>query len=341
MSRAGAPLIAVALAALAATLAGSAPSAAGQPAEGEIRGRLQQGSAGGPALDGVAVQLIVLGGGGVIETVETTSAGADFRFDVTPDPSRTFVVRAVHQGVQYLAPPLLLSAELPSVELELTVFETTSERPALRIESTLVTVLALDRANAQLTIERVDQLTNPSDRVYVGAEQGVTLRLPLPEGVLDANGLSAEGEFRLEGGTLTVSAPLRPGTASVVTRYIVGYDRADDAYTLRVTAPLATRRMEIEVPSRFATDLEPLADSVHAGAREVAGEPVEVFARDAGAAGPGESVSVRLEGLSGRNATNPLTGTTGAFVAVLVALFVVSGGTLLLVRARADVERDS
>ena len=39
-------------------------------------------------------------------------------------------------------------------------------------------------------------------------------------------------EFAIEGGTLTVTAPLRPGTASVVTRYVVGYDRAGDAYTL-------------------------------------------------------------------------------------------------------------
>ena len=62
---------------------------------------------------------------------------------------------------------------------------------------------------------------------------------------------------------------------------------------------------------------------------------MQVIERES-AARPGDSVSVRLEGLSGLNAENPLTSTTGAFVAVLVAIAVVSGGSLLLVRTRSN-----
>lgn len=330
-----APSLVATLVVLGGTLLAGASTAASQAPGGEISGRLVQGSSGGPALDAIELQLIILGGDGGIETKETASEGARFRFEVVPDARLTYVVRASYQGVSYLAPPLLLSPELPTAEVELTLFESTRERPDLRIESTLVTVLVLDRMNAQLTLERIDEVTNPSDRVYLGDEAGVTLRLPLPDGVVEATGVSVEGEFALEGGTLVATAPLRPGTASVVTRYVVGYDRAGDAYTLRVTAPLATQQMEIEVPLRFSDDLDPLAESVRAGEREVSGERVAVIARD-GAAGPGVSVSVRLEGLSGLNVENPLTGTAGAVLAVLVALAVVSGGALLLVRARGD-----
>ena len=64
------------------------------------------------------------------------------------------------------------------------------------------------------------------------------------------------------------------------------------------------------MPARFIQDLEPLDASERADSREVSGERVEVIMREA--ARPGESVSVRLEGLSGRNASNPLAGKGGA-----------------------------
>jgi hypothetical protein len=268
----------------------------------------------------------------VLETFEATTEGGRFTFAVVADPARSYVVRTVYEGLQYLAPPVLLSDELPTARVELTVYETTREAPALVIDATALTVLSLDRANARLTLLREDQVRNPSDRVYRGGDEGVTLRIPLPDGTVEADGAGGEGEFRLEGGTLVTTATLRPGMTSVVSRYVVGYDRARDAYTLRVTAPVATARMEIAVPARFVDDLEPLAGSTSEGQRDLDGERVEVIARE-GAAGPGDSVSVVLDGLAGGNAANPLTGTGGALVAVVIALAIIGGGAALLLRA--------
>ena len=321
--------------ALGGALASAAPPAAAQTPDGEIRGRIVQGTAGAPTPEGIPVELIILGGASGLETAQTVSGeGGAFLFEVLADPQRTYVVRIERQGVQYLSPPLLLSRELPTTDIEITIYEATRERPDLRIESTLVTLLALDRAAAQLTIERTDEVTNPGDRIYVGDEEGVTLRLPLPDGVAAAYGAGADSGFVLEGGVLAATTALRPGATSVVTRYVVGYDRAEDAYTLRITAPFPTGRMEIEVPGRFVQDLEPLGESDRAAARAVAGERVEVIAR--AAARPGESVSVRLEGLAGRNAANPLTGRGGALIGMLLALAVTGGGALLL---RAGLRR--
>ncbi len=315
--------------------AGAAAPAAGQTPDGEIRGRIVQGTAEGPAPEGIPVELIILGGASGLETVQTVSgAGGAFLFEALADPQRTYVVRVEHQGVQYLSPPLLLSRELPTTDIELTIYEATRERPDLRIESTLVTLLALDRAAAQLTIERSDEVTNPSDRIYVGDAEGVTLRLPLPDGVAAASGAGTDSGFVIEGGVIAATTALRPGVTSVVTRYVVGYDRAEDAYTLRITAPFPTGRMEIEVPGRFVQDLEPLGESGRADPREVSSERVEVVARPAAPAGG--SVSVRLEGLAGRNAANPLTDRGGALAGVLLALLVTGGGALLL---RAGLRR--
>ena len=326
---------AAALLLLAIALGCAALPAAAQTPDGEIRGRIVQASANAPAPEGIPVELIILGGPEGLETAQTVSGeGGTFLFEVPADPQRTYVVRVEHQGVQYLSPPLLLSRELPTTDIELTIFEATRERPELRIESTLVTLLALDRAASQLTIERTDEVANGGDRIYVGDEEGVTLRLPLPDGVVAASGAGTDSGFALEGGVIAATIALRPGVSSVVTRYVVGYDRAEDAYTLRITAPFPTGRMEIEVPARFIQDLEPLGDSEQAAAREISGERVEVIAR--AAARPGESVSVRLEGLAGRNAANPLTGRGGALIGVLLALVVTGGGALLL---RAGLRR--
>ena len=271
------------------------------------------------------MQLIVLGGDGVRETFESTTEAGRFAFEVEPDPALSYVVRVVFEGVQYLAPPALLSPELPTAEVEVVVHATTREPPPLTIERTSVTVVTLDRANARIAFVREDEVRNPGDRVYIGGEDGVTLRLPLPDGVVAAEGVG--GEARVEGGTLAVAEALRPGATTIVTRYVVGYDRARDAYALRVTAPLPAARMEVAVPTRFADAIRPLAGAIDAGTRDDGGERSAIVARDGAAAG--ESVSVLLEGLAGRNAPNPLTGTAGAAVALALALAIIGGGAAL------------
>ena len=319
----------VACAAVAVALVGAlggALASAQQP-EGRISGVVLVGNS-GPATEPVTVQLIVLGEGGVQGAQETTTEAGRFAFAVEPDIELSYVVRAVYDGVQYLAPPVLLSRELPTAEVEIAVYAKTTEPPPLTIERTTVTVLSLDRGNAQVVFLREDEVRNPGDRIFVGDEEGVTLRVPLPDNTVVAEG-GGEGDSRVEGGTLVVGTALRPGVTTVVSRYVVGYDRARDAYALRVTAPLPTAHMEVAVPTRFADEIRPLAGSIHGGERDDDGEPITLVERE-GAAGPGESVSVLLEGLAGRNAPNPLTGRGGAAIAVALALAIIAGGAAAL-----------
>ena len=323
MTRLARPLVACALTAF---VLGAAVASAQQP-EGRITGVVLLGES-GPLPEPLTVQLIVLGGGGVESAQETTTEAGRFAFDVEANADLSYVVRAVYDGVQYLAPPVLLSPELPTAEVELVVYATTTEPPVLTVERTTVTVLRLDRANAQIVLLREDDVRNPADRVFIGDAEGVTLRIPLPDGTVIAEA-GGEGDSRVEGGVLAVGTGLRPGVTTVVSRYVVGYDRARDAYALRVTAPLPTEHMEVSVPTRFADDIRPLAGSLDAGTRDEAGERSAIVARD-GAAGPGESVSVLLEGLAGRNAPNPLTGRGGAAIAVALALAVIAGGAAAL-----------
>ena len=315
----------VVCAAAACALSGGLASA--QQPEGRISGVVLVGDA-GPATEPVTVQLIVLGDSGVQSAQETTTEAGRFAFEVEPDIELSYVVRVVYDGVQYLAPPVLLSRELPTAEVEMVVYAKTTEPPPLAIERTTVTVLGLDRADARITFVRADEVRNPSDRIFVGGEDGVTLRIPLPDSVVVAES-GGEGDSRVEGGTLAVGTALRPGVTTVVSRYVVGYDRARDAYALRVTAPLPTEHMEVAVPTRFADDIRPLAGSIAAGTRDDGGERTTLVAHE-GAAGAGESVSVLLDGLAGRNAPNPLTGRGGAAIAVTLALAIIGGGAAAL-----------
>lgn len=306
-------------------------AAVGQEAAGTISGTVRSGTADAPPVDGARVELITLADNGALTMQATATRDGRFEFEVPLDASLTHVLRVLHQGVQYFATtPVLVSAGLPTAEREITVYDATAEQPDLRIESTRVVVIALDRTNAQLTLEREDLVVNPGDRTYAGDELGVTLRLPAPDGVvageLVSAGMPGDGTASFDGGRLAVFTPLRPGATLVVTRYVVGYDRDRDSYRLRATAPLPTGRLELHIPARFVGGVSLLGDAVRGEDDDFEGERLLVIEHP-GEAISGRSVTAQLEGLAGRMAANPLTGRGGAVVATVLALLILVAAT--------------
>ncbi len=197
-------------------------------------------------------------------------------------------------------------------------------------------MLAIDRGLGELVIVRDDVVLNPSDRVYIGDAEGVTLTLPTPDGTLEAEGSDAlEGEYRHDGGVMLVAVPLRPGASVVRTQYAVGYDLVEDDYLVRLTAPVPTEQMELRVPPRFIRELDP-GEGVSRGedailTGELEGERLLVLTRDT-PAGPGEALIAGLVGLSGDRASLPLTERNGAIIASLLALLVLGGAAVVAIR---------
>ena len=228
--------------------------------------------------EGTLVQLIALAEDGAITTLETeTAADGSFTFEPPADPSVTYIVRAIVEGVQYLSgTPVLLSPDLPTAEVELPVYGATTEAPDLTIPETTVTVLDMDPVLRQISLVRQDLVLNPTDRTHTGGDGGVTLRIPVPNRLIEADGVSEEGTFALEGGTLNASVPLRPGLSQIVTRYIVDYEATANAYQLRVTSPLPTDRIAIRVPESFVSELAPLGETVEGEGDDLDGEPLLV-----------------------------------------------------------------
>ncbi len=328
-----ATLLLASAASVAAQTATPAPSISAPP--GSVSGTVVNGTQGTTSVEGVEVQLLALTGSGQVTSEEATVVDGRFTFTPPASATVTYVLRATYQGVSYLVePPILLSPEVPTDEREITVYETTSEAASLRIDSTVLSLQGLDRAQAQLTLQREDQVLNDTDRVYVGGDDRVSLRLPAPEGVIEMlDSESLEGESTLDGGTATTTQPLKPGVNLIVTRYLVGYDRAADEYRLRVTAPLPTEHMEIWVPERFVGDIDLGADATRSDDQTLQGERWNVIART-GPAGPGEGVTAAVVGLSSANEANPLTQRPGAAVAAILALGALLAGVFLLSRLR-------
>lgn len=304
--------------------------ASGQTTDGLIAGAITMGSA-GATLDesALSVRIIILEGEAVSGTVEAAVSGGRYEARVPAVLSRTYVPVITYRGIQYFVPPAILDGSAPEFIQDVTVYETTAERPDLTIESTVVTVVAIDRDLGQMGLIREDLVRNPSDRVYVGGEGGVTLRLPAPEGTLEGGGDNPEGTFTLEAGGISAAMPIRPlGLTSIVTRYLVEYDVQEDAYLLRVTAPVTTDRVAVRVPEGFLRGVDP-----EGGARRASDEQVGEGANattlrvvEQTGVGPGQGLLVRLDGFAPTRNVNTLTETGGAAIGAVTALLLLAAG---------------
>ncbi|HJM75964.1 MAG TPA: hypothetical protein QGI71_08935 [Dehalococcoidia bacterium] len=339
MRRSGAPLAALVVALAASLLATEAAPA--QELDGTISGEVVIGTAGVALPESLEVELITLTDDGGLTATRTVAQDGRFVFRVAADAMLTYLLRVDYDGASYFADqPLLLSTELPSAEATIAVYEATFESPGLRIESTTVTVVALDRTQSLIALQREDRVLNPSDRTYVGDALGVTLRLPVPDATTDAGGDGDAGKFTFEGGRLAVSIVFPPGITSVVTRYLVGYDRAEDSYRLRVTAPLDSGTIELLVPQSFVGDLRPLGESTQGETRDFEEEQMIVVERT-GELRSGESAVAELRELSGRNSPNPLTERSGAIAGAGLALALLVAAFAALCRCSSPHPADS
>lgn len=321
---------------LVATLGAPRALAQSEP-EGRVTGTVTLATAGADLDEGAEVELIILEGGNIAGTTSAAVVDGQYEVAVDADPRFTYVPRLEYGGVQYFANPVILSPEAPTATGDFTIYATTSEAPDLRINLTAVTVIALDRGAGQIGLLREDLVQNPIDRAFVGDGRGITLRLPAPEGVVDADGENIDGRFALEEGVLTTTTPLRASSeTSVITRYLIQYDPAEDAYTLRITAPLPTTRILLRIPDDYVRDLG-LPDGASEGAQDEItlsdGAVVALRTVVMDNVDVGDSLIVRLDGFAPAINENVLTGAPSAIAAIVVALLLI-GGVFLLARTR-------
>lgn len=290
---------------------------------------------------GASVELIELQPSGVTSRRAPVGTDGTYEFVVAVDPEVRYVPRIEYQGVQYFGAAIVLTAEASTVEVEaIAVYESTDVPPVLTIQETVITAIALDRARGQIGFIREDLVANPSDRAYIGGDDGITLRLPAPEGTLEAAGENADGTFALNQGVLTTTTPIRASSAtSIITRFLVEYDVVEDEYALRVTVPVEAERIVVRVPEDYARRLRPDGNA-RLGETETltaaSGEAVLLHTAVLEGARPGDSLVVTLDGLAIEVNHNPLAEAPGSIIAVGIALVALAAGAVATLAYRRE-----
>jgi hypothetical protein len=315
-------------------------SGAAQQPQATISGTVTLATPGDTLNADIKVQLIILEES---QDITSSSHPADtsgaFTFEVNPDPRFTYIPFLIYEAVRYLSDPIRFDDPPSSATVAFEVYSTTTEAPTLTIAETSVFAVALERSTSTITLVREDLIDRDELTVYVGGDDGVTLRIPVPDGTIDAGALEVDDPyFSFQGGTVNVSLPLRPGLNSVVTRYTVGYDAVEDMYRLRITSPLHTDHIEARVPQGFVSKFEPRGDDVRRAAdTEFEGEPIFVVER-IGSATPGNGLVVDLVGLSASTPPHIFTTTRGAVIGSLLALIVIPVLAVTLARRQSGTE---
>jgi hypothetical protein len=186
---------------------------------GVLEGEVVSGTAGGPEVGaGLTVVLHVIQGDSEMNTLETTTdAQGQFRFEgLDTDPSLEYWPEVTYLGVGYgPVTPFKFSADQPTKQATVTVYETTEDDSAIALSSVHVIAESFGQA---LRISEIHLFRNAGDRTYVGqvgeGGQRGTLEIPLPAGAvgLALQDGSAEGRFIEVASGWLDTEPVPPGS---------------------------------------------------------------------------------------------------------------------------------
>lgn len=205
-----------------------------QAGGGTVKGKVVNKTVGGDALPaGLTVQLFALSDSGENEgPTATVAADGSFSFGgLAVGDQTTYFALATFLGVTYGTGEVQLTTDKPTAEVELHVYNTTSDGGKIGIARNHL-IVDFDSENKLLVIMDVLAVSNKGDRAYIGGERKTqdglseTLRLRLPTGathVQFTDGLD-EARAKVVDGILIDTAPIAPGGRQIVISYFVPYE---------------------------------------------------------------------------------------------------------------------
>jgi mono/diheme cytochrome c family protein len=217
---------------------------------GVISGQVRNGTAGAAPPAGIEVRLRAfdMDATFVDAITTTTSADGSFRFEgIDPTAPVQLEPTATYYGVTYvgdLEEAIQLSPEQPTGEVDITVYETTEDDSAVRIERLHIVT---DFAAGQVQIAELYILSNTGDRAYVGTLEQGTIRLSVPSDALSFQPGGDPNRYRTLADGIADTIPVPPGvsTAESVLVYNLAYD---DGLELTRPLPYAAKIVNVFVP---------------------------------------------------------------------------------------------
>lgn len=303
--------------------------------EGVVRGRVTMASA-GASLEGVVeVELIIFDGQQAAGRVKAPVRDGAYEARLPASATRVYVPRINYERVDYFVDPVRFNGTERAATRDFTVYATTDRADMLQLIQTIVTVIAVDREAGEIGVLREDVVAITGDRIFAGGTSGITLRIPAPDGTIEAT--EEEGRGILANGVLAVTTPVRPGEASsIITSYIVKYDPARDRYRLRVTVPVPAESVVARVPRDFVRGVRPVAPAEQADDQVLQDEARTVLhvVRTTARIEAGQSLLMDIDGVAGTLNHHPLTEQPGASIAAAAVIAGVTALGVLIWRRR-------
>jgi len=229
--------------------------------------RAIQGTRDGPAVATGKVTVGLVHRGQVIKQFNASldAQGKAVLVDLPVGAGVRPLVRVEHAGAVYETMGPLMHAGPPDHQVQVVVYESTTERPPLVVRARHIVVRRIPEG---LYVKEMMILDNPTDRTWLGTKdaQGrkttLNLDLPIPKknGRVDFFGGFSESCTRLSGSRLVNSHAIMPGKSQFVFGYVVPV--RDDAADLTVVHPAKTDQLALVVPEN---DMTVTADGLEGG----------------------------------------------------------------------------
>ena len=299
---------------------------------GTVSGRIVTNTPGATVPGNVSMMLHAWDENLTQKLMRHAQAGPDgsFRFEEVPfEPGVNYAVMAIYRGVTYFSDPAEVGDQQDRLELEVPVYETTTDASPVRIDRLHI---AFAFAPGGLSVTELYSLSNPGDRTMTGtvtleSGQAATLAFPLPENAANVGfGQNAGGRFVQFAGGFADTAPLLPGTGSgqVVVSYVLPYS-AGMAFSYQAPYPIDGVNFLLPADSDLALSGEGL---VSAGTRELGqGATFAVMIHDG--LDVAETLEVVLSGAPPAASVGQVTSPAAGAVATSPKAGIVIGGSVL------------
>jgi mono/diheme cytochrome c family protein len=288
---------------------------------GAVTGVVSNGTSGAPLPPDLPIVLHGFDGLEEAVTLTTTTVEGAFHFDAVPyRAGRRFIATTTYAEVLYGSEVLAFDPRRPALDLPLTIYETTADPEAVRVERAH---LFLEFAQGQMTVGELFIFSNHGDRTFLNPERGLEIALPPGAKRLNVQGAEPGVDFVLTPQGFALLQPLRPGrgSAQVLFAFTLPYDRRLD-FTQALLYPVDM--VNVLVPEGgVRVQGDGLQDL---GAQNVQGSLF--YGYSAANLTAGETLAFRLSGDPAGAASGLLavSNPVGVFFGVLVLGLVLAGG---------------
>ncbi len=276
---------------------------------GSVTGRISNGSAGASLPADLEVTLLGYDGDQeVVRLATTLEDDGNFMFeDLEYVPGRLFFSMVVHEGLTYRSDVAHVTSDGNPLDLPITIFETTSDPSAMRVER--LHIIVDFPAEDLLRVLELWVLANESDRVLI-----TPLQVALPD---RATNLSFEdgtlgGRYEITGDGFVDLEPIPPGTG--IDHLVFGFDLPIDRS--------ADFEQQMLHPVDAVTVLLPadgprVSGLLDRGVQDIAGMRMQSFTT--GALSPEEPLSFRVSAPS-TSSSPPIGAIVGVGALIIAAL---------------------